>query len=103
MERYSPKTESRTCSKGAHRREKITSVSVTAAAIRQDGPKAVHSEGAFLARQENTTFHTFGVRLNEGSPNALSDDEVLAIMNDFIKRPDVLAAAGRHREASQIR
>jgi hypothetical protein len=79
---------------------KITSASVIAVF----SPKGAHSEGAFLARQENATFHTYGLRLNEGRLNALTDDEVIPIMNDVVKRPEVLAFAARRRgeEAGKI-
>jgi hypothetical protein len=43
------------------------------------------------------------VKLNEGSPNALTDDEVLAIMSDFVERPETAATAASHREVGHNR
>src|ERR1022692_882901 len=51
--------------------------------------RELRSEGAFLARQEDDAFHTTAIRLNEGTPNSLTDDEVFAILDDFVKRPEV--------------
>jgi hypothetical protein len=65
----------------------------------QGTSKTVGLEGAYLARQENKITHTFGARLNEGALNALTDDEVLAIVRAFLERPETRAFAASHPSA----